>query len=153
MKKRYIIYWKNKINNNEGKLRTYKTFKNNFIFEPYLNQVNNSNDRKSLTRLRTSAHNLEIERGRYLNIPAEERTCKLCNKDIGTEVHFLLECEKLSTIRNKHLKDILNTNPNLNTLNKSNLFIYLVSSEHSLINQIAKLTNQLDTERNRILNN
>ena len=57
-----------KIQSQESKLAFYKTFKVNFIYETYLTQVNNPNHRKSLTRLRISAHNLPIERGRYKNI-------------------------------------------------------------------------------------
>ena len=50
---------------NNGKLRTYVTFKSNFGREHYLANVNNCDQRKSITKLRISAHQLNIERGRY----------------------------------------------------------------------------------------
>ena len=55
--------------------------KSNFTFkyERYLNCISNDTNRLNLTRLRLSAHNLEIEAGRYLNIERENRFCKICN--------------------------------------------------------------------------
>ena len=65
-------------NKNHNKLRTYSTLKQRFGQEPYVNLVRNRNQRMHLTRLRTSAHNLGIERGRFRNIPIEERFCSYC---------------------------------------------------------------------------
>ena len=62
----------------EGKLRTYNTFKQIFKCEPYRNVVNFRDVRKSFTRFRVSAHDLAIERGRYENIKSENRICKNC---------------------------------------------------------------------------
>ena len=46
-----------------NKLRTLALFKVSFIYEPYLNIVQNKNKRNELTRLRISAHKLAIESG------------------------------------------------------------------------------------------
>jgi hypothetical protein len=43
-------------------------FKANFGCEKYLSIVQNFNLRRSLTRLRLSAHQLAIEKGRYMGI-------------------------------------------------------------------------------------
>ena len=45
----------------QNKLRLYKTFKGSFCEEPYLSLVPNRNQRATLTRLRISAHHLQIE--------------------------------------------------------------------------------------------
>jgi hypothetical protein len=66
-------------NKNHNKLRTYSTLKQRFGQEPYVNLVRNRNQRMHLTHLRISAHNLGIERGRYRNIPIEERFCSYCS--------------------------------------------------------------------------
>ena len=40
-----------------------------------------------------SSHKLHIERGRYENVPRDERFCKFCNmSQIESEYHFLLVC-------------------------------------------------------------
>ena len=80
---------------NEGKLRTYITFKSFFKREHYLNVVKNRDIRKNFTRFRVSAHGLAIERGRYKNINPENRLCKNCQmQNIEDEIHFLIECPK-----------------------------------------------------------
>ena len=59
-----------------NKLRIYKLFKDNFKFEDYLT-MSTANQRRIITKFRISAHKLEIERGRYFNVPMEHRICKL----------------------------------------------------------------------------
>ena len=54
-----------------------------------------------LAKMRLSAHNLEIERGRYLNIERERRLCQVCNANvIENENHFLWDCMKYDKDRN-----------------------------------------------------
>ena len=65
-------------NKDHNKLRTYSKLKQSFGQEPYIHLVRNRNQRMHL-RLRTSAHNLGIERGRYKNIPVEKRFCVYCS--------------------------------------------------------------------------
>ena len=72
----------------------------------------NTETRRNLTKLRISAHSLEIEIGRYTRPKTQisDRKCKLCTLDkIEDEYHMLLECpvyekERLEFICN--LKDI-----------------------------------------------
>jgi hypothetical protein len=47
--------------------------------------------RKAPSKLRISAHDLNIERGRYANIPRPERFCCKCQV-LEDEVHFLDSC-------------------------------------------------------------
>ena len=84
----------------------YDSVKSNFIKEPYLDYVKNASFRYRTTRLRISAHDLEIETGRYKNIPRENRSCKWCNLTLGTNVienenHMLFNCDLYSNLRNK----------------------------------------------------
>ena len=47
-----------------------------------------------------SAHKLEIEKGRYLNINRNERICKNCKLGVvEDEAHFILECPVYSEHR------------------------------------------------------
>ena len=87
----------NKDGRDENKLRVYKTFKGSFTEEPYISQPVNRNQRCALTRMRISAHHLQIELGRYSNppTPPSERYCKYCYtepRSVDSEVHFLFEC-------------------------------------------------------------
>ena len=72
MKHIFHFQWLNYINNGDGrrnnegnKLRTYCTVKKNFTYENYLDFNNDFRLRRELTKLRISAHRLEIEIGRY----------------------------------------------------------------------------------------
>ena len=87
------------------KLEFYKTFKQEFSFENYL-LIGNSCHRAALTRIRISAHDYYIERGRYVQpkIPRIDRSCIYCllqsnNSLVESERHVIYECPLYSTIR------------------------------------------------------
>ena len=135
-----------------NKLRTYRLFKDKYIFEPYLNWGSYS-QRRIITKFRISSHNLEIERGRYKNIPAEQR-CKLCNLDIEDEIHFLLECPKLANSRCEILERIYNKYINIKLLDSKSKFIWLLSAEdHFVYSQLSLLLTHLNDMRQKILSN
>ena len=80
----------------------YKHFKNSLHFENYLLLPNYIS--RPLLKIRTTNHKLPIETGRWENVPKENRTCKLCNSPaVADELHYLLNCQALSTLRSKHL--------------------------------------------------
>ena len=64
-------------------------------------------NRQMITKLRVSDHTLEIETGRYKNIPRENRNCKLCKDEIDDEYHFLLNCKLNSNLRNNLFSEII----------------------------------------------
>ncbi len=97
------------------KLRTYRLFKNSWGYELYLNLPPNL--RVPLARLRTSAHGLKIEIGRYTlphPTPVEDRVCDFCDV-LEDEVHFLIDC------------------PVTNSSAKSSLFLRCASSDSSFM--------------------
>ena len=61
---RYDTAWQEYLNREDSKLRTYKTFKHSIQLENYL-LTTDINTRKEFTKLRISAHQLQIEMGRY----------------------------------------------------------------------------------------
>ena len=65
----YKELWCNKLQDEaiikKGKLRTFYNFKSLFQKEIYLDIVKDRNHQQALTKLRISAHKLEIESGRY----------------------------------------------------------------------------------------
>ena len=56
-----------------------------------------------ITKLRLLAHTLEIDSGRYYNVPSEERIKKLCVVDIEDESHFLLKCTQYMDLRKLYI--------------------------------------------------
>ena len=85
-----------------SKLEYYVLFKNVLHLEPekYLCHIKDARFKVALSKFRISAHNLEIERGRYIGISKDQRVCKCCNaRSIESEFHFLLVCPFYSDLR------------------------------------------------------
>ena len=100
---------------NSSKLSFYHEHKSKFAREVYLDETKGFSRRYSTTKLRISAHDLEIERGRYSKIPRETRTCKWCNTSMGVKViesenHVLFECDLYADLRAKFISK-LNKSP------------------------------------------
>ena len=94
------------------KLEFYRNMKNKYNFENYLDIIITDRRHKAAyAKLRISAHKLHIEVGRYkkydsklhkyVNTPREERTCSKCKDKVEDEYHFLFDCEKNKTLRDK----------------------------------------------------
>ena len=118
------------INQESSKLRTYKLIKEEIGLETYLTIVNNTKNRKMLTKFRLSNHTLMIEKGRHQNIDKNLRFCPFCPNHIEDEMHFLLECECYASHR-KELFSTINEKTkgnNIRLKNKKERFIHLLSN-------------------------
>ena len=121
------------------KLLYYHSIKSNFHKENYLDDIKNSAIRYRTTRLRISAHDLEIESGRYSNTPRENRVCKWCNltlaiNKIESETHMLYDCDLYADLRTKLIETLNQSHPTYNSpislnINHNNL----VASQHTLM--------------------
>ncbi len=94
MKDKYFEFWQHKIINS-SKLSFFCTFKKGYKMEQYLSIIENLTIRRTLCQYRVINHKLQIERGRYENIPQDQRICKFCNSsEVENEYHFALTCQK-----------------------------------------------------------
>ena len=57
--------------------------------------------RCAIGQVRTSSHQLEIERGRFRGIPTEDRLCQLCQREPETEFHYICRCTAYYEIRGR----------------------------------------------------
>ena len=95
LKNCFITSWSHDLHScNTSIIRTYRSYKLDFGMECYLKHVNNSKFRVALSKLRTSSHSLEIERGRYTRpkLNVDQRLCMSCNV-VEDEEHFVLHCQ------------------------------------------------------------
>jgi hypothetical protein len=76
MKDKYVEFWRQKMINS-SKLSFFCKFKNEYKMGEYLSLIQNPTIRRTFSQYRISNHKLQIDRGRYENIPREERICKL----------------------------------------------------------------------------
>ena len=129
-----------------NKLRTYNLFKSSFAYEKYLDCVDNRDKRVLLTKFRIGICPLRIETGRYENvgdrkcIPANERTCLVCNSgDIEDEFHFLLKCPEYAA-RRLHMLNVYKGISNVTddqimgmSNDRSQLFASIMSSKDKMV--------------------
>ncbi len=120
------------------------TFKTEFRHEGYLDHVERLDDRKYLSRLRTSSHNLKIETGRHtqLKTPVENRVCQHCNI-LEDEFHFLLMCNQKSryiTERESFVQELSNINHSFVNMCEADRFTYIMSSEDK---DVCEITSRL----------
>ena len=129
-------------NTDHNKLRFYKTLKGCFKAEPYLDLVQNRNQRSSLTRLRISAHSLEVERLRYQTpaVPYCERYCRYCTQNVpGDEKHFLMFCETFMNKRQCFLGKMKSLFPAFSNLSNDDIIKFILCPTTP---QSAKLVNK-----------
>ena len=137
MKHKYEDFWHKELNKetsrnkNKGsnKLRTYKTIKQNFQLEPYLENIDNIDHIKAVTQLRLSSHNLNIEclRGTVHN--PEHRTCNLCSlNEKEDEIHFITKCPSYTTLRLQLLSTLDIAPPIISSYNDTHWFIFLMQT-------------------------
>ena len=90
-------------------MRNYGLCKTSFQEEEYLiRNINRRDHRYAFTKLRLSAHKLEIEMGRYAPIKnrkdPKNRICRFCKNGCEDEEHFMVICP----LYNKLRKDLYN---------------------------------------------
>ena len=92
----------------------YNKIKDIFCKEQYLDYIKNATNRHNTTKLRISAHDLEIEKGRYKKTLRKDRTCKWClltldSHVIEDEYHMLFTCDLYAPNRTKLIKSLNKT--------------------------------------------
>ena len=93
MKDKFVNYWTPEIQNSSKNpiIRYDNSHKTVLYMEQYLDTISDIGCGAALTRLRTSSHTLEIERGRY-TVPRTPICYRLyinCN-DVEDEIHFVV---------------------------------------------------------------
>ena len=113
--------------------------------ENYL-KIKNYQNRRALTKLRTSSHKLAIETGRWVNAKREERTCKQCNENkIEDENHLLFECKaytekRLTTFQ--FIQSQLGIDLSCEIRRTDNLKILFSSNDINTMNALGKFVKQ-----------
>lgn len=89
------------------KLRTYKNITADYNVEPYLKKCLSRQQRSVIARMRSGTLHLEIEKGRFRNVPLDQRLCKMCkSQSIEDESNLLLFCKRYEQLRTTLFNDI-----------------------------------------------
>ena len=110
-------------------LRTYVRFKYSFGIESYLVNVRNPRYRAAISKLRTSSHALEVERGRHAKpkMPLEERLRPNCHV-MEEEQHFVMECTLYETQRRVLINNMITLYPEFGNKNVNDALVFLLHS-------------------------
>ena len=93
---------------------TFYSFKSVFHREVYLDVVKDRSHQQALTKLRISAHKLEIENGRYSKKSITDRLCKKCSQNkVEDETHFIVIAR---VINQKDINYLISSNKKLRIL-------------------------------------
>jgi hypothetical protein len=124
----YIQNWHSRLEVS-NRARLYRHLSENFGYKSYLSFLNVGKFRIAFTKLRCSAHRLQVEMGRWnkpLPITFEERKCAHCHV-LEDEFHFVLQCPLYAELRKTYISAQFTTRPNMYK------FIHLISSESQVI--------------------
>ena len=133
---KYKEFWAQfRLNNIDGKLRTYFSFKDHFETEQYLSIIKNFDKRRCLTKFRISSHKLKIETGRFTRplTPLEQRVCDHCLMTIEDEFHFIMQCPRYSHIRSNFFSAVQKQCKNFSLLSSKLQFNWLLANSDNLV--------------------
>ena len=67
----------------------------------------NFNNRKAITKMKLSSHNLAVNSAKCYNLQEDIKICKICEKKrTENEIHMIFSCNKYDNIRRKAFSDI-----------------------------------------------
>ena len=154
MKLSYLAHWRKVLgdeSSQEGKLYLYRRIKSHFGMEPYLRDIVKLKFRRAVTAFRLSAHNLEIETGRYVgnavgnkcSVRREDRFCCFCfnefnNKVLGDETHAILKCPRFSDIRQHFLTRFEKLTPNIKDISDTDRVLYMLTCEGEAVRMVSR---------------
>ena len=133
----YKQLWHRDIHDNNSSLRLYKSFKSEYVLEPYLSCINIDRHRQALSKFRCSSHFLEIERARHQNRipPIWERNCLFCPYAVDDELHLLLYCSKNRELRVQFLNIVFDYHPEIAEMHHLEQFASIMASQNHVILQ------------------
>ena len=134
----YVNNLFNTISQESSKLKLYSNFKNNVFLEEYLNDIKNIKYRQALTKIRISAHSLQIKKGRYCRpvIPREQKNCT--ENACDNEIHFLTKCHFHSDERNRLFKQFNDVSKHFKDMPDKDRVTYLMNVNGENIVKVAK---------------
>ena len=141
----FIQTWRQRLNDS-SRARFYVQFTDTFKYHKYLD-VCILKFRTPLCRLRTSAHRLMVECGRWTRPPTDiqDRKCPFCNI-LEDEYHLVIECQQYADLRVQYIPTYYTRRPSMFKL------IQLLSSEKpNVIKRVSAFVYHAFDKRNQAI--
>ena len=88
--------------NNEA-LSTLVLYRSDYRYACYSSVVQSFLNRRLISRFRCGCHGLQVDTGRFVNAPRDDRVCEVCKSGcVENEHHFLFDCPAYAHIRYNH---------------------------------------------------
>ena len=107
---------------------TYRKIKTDFKREQFLYADVDKKSLSNFIKICVSNCNLNIEKGRYLKLPIEQRICQLCHADVEDEFYFFMNCDKLIHERVTLFRNISDIVHSFTTMSDVEMFMLLLTS-------------------------
>ena len=112
------------------KLRYYNLYKSLYSADDYVVSNISKRRRSLLAQFRAGILPLEIELGRYRDVPLEERVCKLCiSGQVEDEFHFLCICSYFNDLREHLYSSVAIGYPEIYAIDDFEKFVYLMCNQ------------------------
>ena len=125
-----------------NKLRTYKLFKTEYKVEDYVLKVKAVNQRSAMSRFRCGVAPINLEIGRFFNIPANERFCNVCPDQVEDESRVILICALYNIIREKLFIHASYINDDFMPMSRTEKLVFLFS-DSKITQRCAKTCNTI----------
>ena len=103
-------------------------FKSDLGQEEYLTFNISKYQRSLFAQFRGGILPLQVEIGRYRNLPLEQRICTLCDRnEVEDEFHLLCHCPIYEDIRKVLYNETITLYPDFTEMDDLQLFVFLVS--------------------------
>ena len=113
----------------QNKLRTFRHLKSDFRTEPYITCIIPRVARSSCAKFRCGVAPLQIELGRYIGQPEYNRLCLMCQNDVESEFHVLIDCDFYSDITQDLMECAQDIDLRFNNMCSFDKFCFLMSHE------------------------
>ena len=151
LQQKAVENWQNLHDKTSGrqdtKLGLFCKTKTEFGMSTYLSAPLTFKERRAITKLRTSSHNLPIETDRYEGIDnRSHRLCPLCNEATGDEAHYLTECsfEPFVRLRTPLLSLVCNKSQNFPSLSRDDKATLLLDNpDIQILSQVGKVAHEI----------
>ena len=141
-----------KVKKGGNKLRTYSTFKSEFLSECYVYTSMPKLHRSAYAKFRSGTAPIRLETGRYESLKVEDRICPMCHMCVEDEIHVLLECNIYRDIHTQLLKDIVTAHPNVLVYSKREILKCILGcNDEILVKKCSKACHEILSRRRQIL--
>ena len=124
--------------------------KTTYKAEHYVLKVKSTKQRSAMSRFRCGVAPINLEIGRFFNIPANERFCNFCSGQVEDEAHVILECPMYDQLRKELFVHAMYIHEGFMQMSKEDKLVFLFT-ECKITQRCAKTCYDILTIRKNVM--